>query len=520
MSYALAFAKLSQALMAAFPQSETLRKAIMITAPGAAAIDHIASKRIRRLEEMQRASNIYLKEAEIYRREANRIKTGSKYLAEEGASPDTDCFSCATAHLAGAEGALRRAAQEAKKEGTCGQGCIRWLNIAAQEPAALLARDWTPERRSKLPPEQKALLDRYAPLVEATAKKIAPTPEGEGVLRAASLLKESVRFAEAGDGTTHPEVEARRLVAEAELAAAERLRPGTLPPAISQNLRSLRREVGSGITSTDKLVDVARRADELSLAVNSQSWRRFRAGDLEKLADEVNRIRSEFAANRRGTFSHIYSPANEPDRQHGIPEEVIKEYTVQGISTAHEASRNQIKEMFDNVTRRLEEKGIKVRYRDEITREQDVPPGTVPPGGVVEAFYDPKPTRNSITLGASKMAKDSYSIQSLLHEASHALLHNRECLPTPSRKPYEEMPEEGEANIVTLATMLELGIPVEGRRGEEKKPSQIKIDWERIKRRTGPSEENIRWAAQWLVRAAKGEDAGLIDEKCPALRRG
>jgi len=510
-SYTLAFAKLSQALMTAFPQSEGLRKALMIVAPGAAVMDHLATKQSRRIDEMRRNTNIYLKQAELYRREAERIKTGSagsRYLAEEGASPETDCFSCATAHLAGMEGALRRAAQEAKKEGGCGPGCSRWLNIAAQEPAALLARDWTPEKRAKLPPEQKALLDRYAPMVEAAAKKITPTPEGEGLLRAASLLKESVRFAEAGDGVTHPEVEARRLAAEAELAAAERLRPGTLPPGVSQSLRSLRREVGSGITSTDKLIDAARRADELSLAVNSQAWRRFRPEDLDRLADEVHRIRSDFAASRRKSLHYVSPSPIEPERHHTIPKEVIEMFTSPGMGQVSGLSRQQIEKSFDNVLERLEARGVKVRYRDlPVTMEYSI-----------EGAYTP--SVNAIVLNASKMAKDSYALQTLLHEGAHSLLHNKECHPVVSKKPYSQMPEEIEAHTASLAAMLELGVPIESRFGEEIKPGEVQIDWNKIREKAGPeAEENIKWAVQWLVRAARGEDGGLLGEKCPALRR-
>ncbi len=512
MSYTLAFAKLSQALMTAFPQSETLRKALMIAAPGAAVADHLAAKQSKRIEEMRQASNIYLKQAEVLRREAEKIKTGpagSRYLAEEGAPPETDCFSCATAHLAGTEGALRRAAQEAEKEGGCGPGCMRWLNIAAQEPAALLARDWTPERRAKLPPEQKAVLDRYAPLVEAAARKIAPTPEGEGVLRAASLLKESVRFAEAGDSVTHPEVEARRLAAEAELAAAERLRPGALPPRVSQELRALRREVGSGITDTGRLIGAARKADELSLAVNSGAWRRMRPQDLEKLADEFHKIRSEFAASRRSAGFGFISPSPiEPERHHTIPREVIEMFTSPGTGEAEMLSKQQIESSFDNVLDRLEARGVKVRYRDlPVTMEY-----------AIEGAY--APDYNSITLNASKMAKDSYALQTLLHEGTHSLLHNRECHPVVSKKPYSQMPEEIQAHTGAMIAMAELGVPMEGRFGEEIKPGDIKVEWEKIRQKLGPeAEEDLRWAVSWLVRAARGEDAGLIGEKCPALRR-
>jgi len=523
MGYTEAVANLGYALVSAFPNSGAVRKLVSAAGFAAMGADVLFAKRLQRLKELENQQNIYLKQAELYRQEAEKLRAStritSKYLAEEGSTPDTDCFSCATAHLAGMEGALRRAAREAEKEGHCGPSCQKWVHIAAQEPAALFARDWTKEKYEKLPPDQKRLLEKYAPAVEEQMKKIAPTPEGEGVLRAAALLKESIRFAEAGDDIRHPEVEWRRLQAEAELSAAERLRPGTLPPGLSQDLRRLRRDVGSNITSVDKLIDAAKRADSLSLAVNSQSWQNLSPKDLEEIANNVSHIRASFAADRRGDtiLGHIYSPVSSRERPHGIPEDIIKEYTVPGASTTQEASREQIREMFDNVVKRLEERGIKVVYRDEITREHDVPPGSIPPGGVIEAFYDPR--RNTITLGASKMAKDSYSMQSLLHEATHALLHNPTCHPVISKKPYDQMPEEGEADLTTLAAMLELGIPVEDRRGVEKKPSEIRVDWERIKSRTGPNEENIRWASQWLVRAARGEDGSLLTEPCPALRR-
>lgn len=514
MSYTIAFAKLSQALMTAFPQSEGLRKALMIAAPGAAVMDHLASKQVKRIEEMRQASNIYLKEAELYRREAERIRTGyhqtgSRYLAEEGASPETDCFSCATAHLAGTEGALRRAAQEAKKEGGCGPGCQKWLNIAAQEPAAMLLRDWTPEKRQKLPPDQRALLDRYAPKVEEVARKITPAPEGEGVLRAAALLKESVRFAEAGDDIRHPEVESRRLAAEAELAAAERLRPGSLHPNISQSLRQLRRRVGSGITDTRSLVEASRQADELSLAANSQAWRRLTPQDLERLADEVHTIRARFAEDRAKMGGlHFISPSPiGTERHHTIPEEIIKEFTSPGLGTAAELSKQQIKTSFNNVLERLEARGIRVRFRDLPTTETY---------DIEGAYF---PDANAINLNASKMAKDSYALQTLLHEGTHSLLHNRECHPTVSKKPYSEMPEEIEAHTASLAAMLELGVPIENRMGREVRPGEVRIEWDKIREKAGPqAEENIRWAVRWLVRAARGEDAGLTAEKCPALR--
>lgn len=511
MSYTVASATIAQTLLSAFPRSQVAKYAGMLLYAGGMAADHLVAKRAERLRLAQYDSgNIYLKQAELYRREADRLRTESRYLREEGASPDTDCFSCATAHLAGMEGALRRAAKEAQKEGGCGPNCQRWVHIAAQEPAALFARDWTPEKKQKLPPEQKALLERYAPRVEETMKKIAPTPEGEGVLKAAALLKEAIRFAEAGDDIRHLEVEWRRLNAEAELSAAERLRPGTLPPEVSQNLRRLRQHVGSGITGTEKLIEAARKADELSLKANALAWERLDPSELERLADEVRAIRAGFASERAklGGLGFISPTPVNPERHHTIPTEVIQDYTQPGTGPVAGLSREQMARAFDNIVNALETRGVKIRIRDLPVTESYA----------IEGLY--APDYNSILLNASKTAKDSYALQSLTHEGTHALLHNRECHPVISKKPYSQMPEEIEAHVASLATLLELGVPIEDRFGREIKPGEVKIDWQKIKEKAGPqAEENIKWAVNWLTRAAKGEDAGLIQEKCPALRK-
>lgn len=515
MSYTQAFASVSYALLSAFPKSEFLRKALGLASAAAVGADFLLSRQIHRLKEMEKERNIYLRQAELYRREADKLKAmssgGSRYLAEEGSTPDTDCFSCATAHLAGMEGALRRAAKEARKEGGCGPGCQKWVHIAAQEPAALFARDWTKEKYEKLPPEQKALLDKYAPRVEEVMKEIAPTPEGEGVLKAAALLKESIRFAEAGDDIRHPEVEWRRLEAEAELSAAERLRPGTLPPEVAQDLRHLRQHVGSRITSTQELVEAARQADKLSLEINSQSWEGITPERLEELADRLHEIRAEFAAERAklGGLGFISPSPLNPDRHHTIPREVIESYTSPGTGTVAGLTKEQIRQAFDNIIDRLEMRGVKIRYRDlPVTMEY-----------AIEGAYTP--SYNTIVLNASKMAKDNYALQTLLHEGAHSLLHNKECHPVMSRKAYSEMPEEIEAHTAALAAMLELGVPIEERFGQEIKPGEVKIDWQKIREKAGPqAEENIRWAVGWLTRAARGEDGeDLIREKCPALRR-
>jgi hypothetical protein len=519
MSYTQAYASVSYALLNAFPQSELVRKALGLAGAAAMGADYFLSKRAQRLKQLENEQNIYLKQAELYRREADKLRngTGSKYLAEEGATPDTDCFSCATAHLAGMEGALRRAAKEAEKEGRCAPPCQKWVHVAAQEPAALFARDWTKEKYEKLPPEQKRLLDKYSPKVEEQMRKIAPTPEGEGVLKAAALLKESIRFAEAGDDIRHPEVEWRRLEAEAELSAAERLRPGTLPPDVAQELRRLRQMVGSGITDAKTLTEAAKKADELSLKINAPAWERMTAEQLKSIAENMHEIRAEFAAERAGGLKRI-SQINVNDRHHQIDDEIIRAFTRPRTGSAAQMKPEEIPRAFDNIVNRLGERGVPVVIRDlptEIVRDAL---GNEIGIRDLEGYYHPGD--NSISLNASKAVKDNYAFQGLLHEATHALLHNKPCHPVKSNKPYSEQDEEIEANLTTTATMLELGLPIETRHGKKMTPREIEMDWNKLAGKAGPqTEENVRWATEWLVRAAKGENGSLAAEKCPALRK-
>jgi len=522
MSYTKAYMSLGPALMQAFPNSGMVKAALSLAGFAAMGADTIFAKRAKRLKQLENEQNIYLKQAEMYRQAADRLKhetgsAGSRYLAEEGSTTDTDCFSCATAHLAGMEGALRRAAKDAEKEGGCAPSCQRWVHIAAQEPAALFARDWTREKYEKLPLEQKQLLDKYSIRVEEQMKKVAPTPEGEGVLKAAALLKESIRFAEAGDDVRHPEVEWRRLEAEAELSAAERLRPGTLPPDVAQDLRHLRQTVGSGITDTKTLTEAAKKADELSLKINAPAWEKMSADELRKIADDMHDLRSGFAADRARELRHV-SQIDLNNRHHQVDDDIISMFTKPRLGSAAQMNPKDIPQAFDNVASKLEEKGVPVVIRDlptEIIRDAL---GNEIGIRDLEGYYHPGD--NAISLNASKAVKDNYAFQALLHESTHALLHNNLCHPVKSKKSYSEQDEEIEANLTTTATLLELGLPIETRHGKKKTPQEIEMDWSSLAGKASPeTEENVRWATDWLVRAAKGEDGSLAVEKCPALRR-
>ncbi len=242
---------------------------------------------------------------------AEPARAPSRYLMEEGAANlDEDCFSCATAHLAGVEGGLLRAAAEAERAGACGPECQKWLNFAVQEPAALWARDWTPERYRRSPEAERSVIDRFGPRIAELQRDMMAGPaadQRQALVNGTVMLKEAVRFAEGGDSLDHPEVVWRQQRAEADLVAAERLRVGALAPDASQDLRHLRQDVGNGLGSTADLIHAGNRGDSLAERVNGPAFAAMTPEQIRTLAGRAHQIKADFTAQRRA----MAAPAQE-----------------------------------------------------------------------------------------------------------------------------------------------------------------------------------------------------------------
>lgn len=225
----------------------------------------------------------------------------SRYLMEEGnADIKTDCFSCASGHLAAMEGALTQAAKSAE-DGACGEECAKWLTIATEEPAALLARDWTPEKVKLFPVEQQEVVGRYAPKVRQVMSAVLEGPaktQRENLVEAAALLGESVRFAQAGDGLDHPEVDWRLSRVETLLTTAERASATAFQPEVAQELRHLRQTVGSKINSPEDLAQAADHARRVSWNANQEVFSTLSTDKIVDLLEQAKGIRREFRADR------------------------------------------------------------------------------------------------------------------------------------------------------------------------------------------------------------------------------
>jgi len=523
-NYTLAHRHLAETIRAAFPEASGLHKALVVSAFAAAAADLFWQRRNR----VQPESDMHRQIAEWWRARADEEEkqttatvtadtaaatpAASRYLTEEDATTDTDCFSCATAHLAGMEGALRRAARVAEERGTCDEECQRWLHLAAQEPAALLARDWTPQKHAKLPPEQRRVVESFEPRIRDLQRRLLDGPaleQREALVEGTVLLKEATRFTAAGDPLDHPEVQPRIADAVSDLAAAERLQIGVWDDRLATRLRRVRQQASRPETP-NQLVEAAREADAVSLEANRQVFASRSPADLRRLADEVRRLRDKFNAARRQQPAAMLGPSTRHrGESHQVPRHVVDRFTAPSEQAVEAVTdRENLARAYDNLETAIESRGTRVRYRN-LPSTEDV---------TLFGLYD---SMNDAMLldSFTKTARDSFALQVLAHETAHALVDGPSCY-SRGYQPgveYGEQPAEISAQTASLAAMLELGLPVELADGTELPPGQRIVDWRKVAAVLGDdTARDTRWAAEWIARAARGEDGDLLRETCPA----
>lgn len=549
LNYSSAHRYLMDTVVHAWPEMKWLRPLAFTTSLLALGADVAISRHFARQPKGSHEIDLQEQLAELYRREADKLaghavaqstsaaqaqsivqvnlgapapqaaapmlatsRQTSRYLMEEGnQNVDTDCFSCASAHLAGMEGGLTRAQHAAEREGECGPECQSWLHFAVQEPSALLARDWTPERVARYPQEQQDLIGRLTPQIRDVQRRIVGGDQRQALVDATWELKEASRFTQSGDPLEHPQVDARLAAAEEHLVTGERLRVGTFDPETATALRRLRQAVSNDVTSPDALVQVADRADDVSRQANAPVYQQMRPQDLAAMADQVKALRADFLSERRrlgGDGYHALLPKM-PDRPAPggarVSRSTIERFTLPTASEAAAVTEpTSISALTANLNRHLEERGTRVVTRNlESTAE-----------GSLEGYYDPD--TSNITLSTAVGTQETpYAYEVRVHEAAHSLLDNSACNPRPS---LSHDREEERAELATVAAMTELGLPVELHDGTILPPGSRQVDWEDISRFDPGLARDARWASDWISAAARGEHGYLALEICPALR--
>lgn len=531
--YGAAASVLGQTAKAIFPATGWVGKVAAIAQVLGSGADAGLAKHRRRMWGEYDPKVLYRQMGELYEREAKAVaqpapvSRPSRYLMEEGAARvDEDCFACATSHMAGMEGALLRAERQIRQAGTCGDECVRWLMLAAQEPSALFARDWTAEHYERNPQPQRDVIDRYTPRLRAVQRKLLGgdrlAEQREAVLEAAALLKESTRFTEAGDGLGHPEVEWRRMRAEADLTAAERVRVGVLPKETATELRRLRQQVGSGISSADDVKTAAQKADEVSRAVAGPALQKLTVEDIAALRAEMASMRADFAADRRrvgaaqagdpkvaclGDIGHF--PAS--GGKHLPPRGWVEDVTLPGEGLAQASSSEDVATMFERVGGAVEARGTEVWLRNlPSTFEQ-----------TLFGLYDTEDDTMLLDDAALVAHYDPFWFQVLAHESTHSLLDGPRCYGSGYAPgiPYDQQPSELRAQAASLAAMVDLGLPVYLADGSKVPAGSRRVDWTKLRDQLGEQGvEDVRWATGWMTDAAKGQFAGLDAAVCPARR--
>jgi hypothetical protein len=470
----------------------------------------------------------------------------SRYLAEEGQpTGDTDCFNCASAHLAAFAGALAQAATAAERAGTCDDSCQRWMQLALQEPGILLEHDWPATKR--WPEAQQAVVDRYRPQVQALWQESLGTDSTAEsvtlVALAAAGLKEATRFTRAGDPVDHPEVERRRLQAEQALASAERLDIRAWDAETATAIRRLRQQVSGGLTDNEALVQAAAQADRLALTLSARQAAQVPPARLRALADRAQALHQQFAAERRaaGTRTAASVAATEAvfaqrqlfeDTDTRIPG-VLAGSLLEGTAPAAPAppapvdpdlrplvgATPQTERAIVNLLRLEAARGVPVRIEELPTVIEN---GQYA-GQVLGAYY---PAGDALLLGPQVWAEDPEDVNTVMEEVAHSILHNRRCdiyTPQPGT-PYLEIPEEREAKAATLLALLATGIPVETDTGRVIPTPAVRQEVDQTLARMDPlMRHRASWAAQILTQAVQGDIQGAAEaaQACPkTLPRG
>jgi hypothetical protein len=171
--------------------------------------------------------------------------------------------------------------------------------------------------------------------------------------------------------------------------------------------------------------------------------------------------------------------------------------------------------ILNNVKQQLQKREV------QFVEGRNIDPGT-------EAYYTDDSGKDKIFISSAitQLGRECnpYAVSVYLHEGAHSLNHNKGCLPKFRGVIYSSeghQVEEQEAELASYAAMVELGQPVELYDGTVIPPGTEEIDWGLAKKYLDPDTyNNVKYAADWLVKAGRGEDGiDLTTSVCPALRR-
>ena len=340
---------------------------------------------------------------------------------------------------------------------------------------------------------------RYAPDM---AVDTACAACGRAHLHAVAAALERAAQEAGAKGWTHPDVQGRVAFAQEELAAllqydwtpekiaasppADRQAVAAAHPATTQLLAQVR-----GLGSPDQLQQAARQARDLVTRYEA-ALTPSAAPVFHHVVDTLHPGANAVARDRLDRLGVAYT-AVDP----GLGE-------VARLTLAEEV--RQTAAPFDAVRAAIEACGVPVRVRELPQQTQH---GT---HTIEEGNYAPQEHR--IHLAPFVLERDAYSLQTLLHESSHALLNNPTCDPNP---PADHTLAEQVVDDVTILTLTRAGLPIMTRDGAVAIPQGTQVNWDALAAEYGgpesPIYRDVVWASDWLLQALQGQRP--VCQTCP-----
>lgn len=438
---------------------------------------------------------------------------GASYAAEMD-DVSVACVPCTRGHLSTMHEAARTAASSDDPAVWREQ-----IAVIAGEGLVMEQYDWTREKMARARPEDRQAIEAIQPEVHRFLSELPTAPRR--LVLAWAATGESLRFARSPRPTDrdHREIELRMRDAEAWLNYAERVEIPASGAKDAHKVLPMVREARHRIVTEGYTPEALAFAEErLRRAVVAMTPTPDR-DTVHRVAATCRQIRDRFYGlilgamrKRREAETPPHGPMHKSRCHKAQAERVeeshrcahhLRELLLQRPETEDrpailEPLRSEV--IFDRLVAFGEESGVRVRFRNlEFGIEGEYIPAT-----------------HVILLSSAMLSKDAYAVQVLVHELSHSLLHNPRCLMDISEG---HVREEEEADLVTIAVLTDLGLPVEYYDGTVDEPGTYEINWDRLEASVDAAMyRRIRWATEVLVQAARGETQEAVSrsQQCPA----
>ena len=413
--------------------------------------------------------------------------------------------------------------------------------------------DLAPERLAAMNPQDRATAEALLPQIRRTRQAVLNllnTPEGvrqaaaeagrlHTMLRAAYMGRELPRV----DETAPTKEGSRYLAAEGATDVATGCIPcarghlsavaGTLAAAarsnsvtdeVAERVATASRELGALLEhdwTDEKIARNAPAEQEVLRTYRPRVQRLYEAlqeartpADVRAAAAQAQEIWGGFREATRSLAARPYGMIGRSGaRDAAVPSAMLERFSRPAeAEVLAETRREDTARTFERLVRAAQACGVNVTTMALPTTETVQTNGLfVPETDTVEL--------NGALFGLEFLGvQNPYAVQVLMHELAHALKDNLRCRPLESSlSPQQRAAIEDETHAATMIALIETGTPIIDNMGRLYPAGSRSVDWNLVRQEFSPEAvANIRFAVDWLRRAAEGDMSGLCEVRCPA----